>query len=683
MAKKYGLRYAIKHLNKRFKAKLATGLSITICTGLVGTGLAVFTACGKNNEKENKAQIESQAPQNNQPETATEQATEAVTEQATEENLVIPEDAAEFVEDNQKYYDEIAEIENDVTDFINDGMKKGLFNYDIDDNMKESIARLYLNYYLMMNRNEISGKTIEIMNQEKDMNSIDMINDSMVAEQSIQEQTIISDETTILDYSKLIKNENDLKIVNKLANIIASMHTAIKNNDAAKLESLRLEAVEIKEGLISKNTEYTMSYSPMAIDLVLNLLDVTDSLTNGGVISDEDDRVQFYNTLYVNCLDGEYVSNMTEEEVINMSTLFGIDYKNKSKEQILEEISKIIASNASGKSLRSIMRTQSEDAMRIVLEGTTYSNYSEEYYYKNVVKEIASRIDLKLHVKPEVSSIEFENSNPYGSNFYKGEAKATGSTSTVYVSEAEVPESVREPEIVTIRDTETGKEIKGLTESEIVEANNRGDAQATADFKAGYRNSNPYVDGKSGEWNEIYRNSYNATYNGFEAARKQYEQEPATEYFEEIKDSKEEIVEEKTETISETKETKTDVQVETKTEVQTEKIEEEVIVEKIEVVPVEPQAEEQNVTITTNVKPAEEVISEDQIDTITEEGEYFVPVNSEEEIMDEIIEDVIISSNTKPSKVLAALRQELVSMYLNAYNTDNTNSKVKVNVKGV
>lgn len=675
MREEYNLKYITKHLSKKFKATLFTGAFV-----LVGSGISFLSGCGKTNfdKEETKTEIEA---------TTDAMITEIPNAKVLDEKEEAEE--KEIVDDNQKYYDEVAEIEQNVTDFINDGMAKGLFNYDVDDSMKESIARLYLNYYLMMNRNEISGKAIEIMNQEKDMNSIDMINDSMVAEQSIQEQTIISDESTILDYSKLIKNENDLKIINKLANIIASMHTAIKNNDADKLESLRLEAVEIKEGLISKNTEYTMSYSPMAIDLVLNLLDVTDSLTNGGVISDEDDRLQFYNTLYVNCLDGEYVSNMTEEEVINMATLFGIDYKNMSKEQILEEISKKIASNASGKSLRSIMRTQSEDAMKLTLEGTVYSNYSEEYYYKNVIKEIASRINLSLHVKPEVSSIEFENSNPYGPNFYKGEAKATGSTSTVYVDEIEVPEAARVPEYVTIKDVETGKEIKGLSEAEIVEANNRGDAQATADFKAGIRNSNPSIGGKSGEWNEIYRNSYNATYNGFEAAKKQYEQEPATEYFEEIKDSKEEITSEQTETLIKT-EQKTEVKTEVKTETKTEKEEvkqEETKQEEIKVEPQKeekpaekqeaPQAEEKPAKIEYNVKPADNVISEDQVDNIKEEGIYFVPANGEEEIIEEDVQDVepeVSSINYRISS-LKALKQQLVGMYVNAYNPEKVNVK--------
>lgn len=450
-----------------------------------------------------------------------------------------------MIDNNQEYYNQIENIETDVVNFINDGMAKGLFDFEVDESMKESIAKSYLNYYLMMNREELSGKSFEIMNQDRDMNAIDMINDSMVAEQAIQEQSIISESGIELNYENIIKNENDLAIIQKMAGIVASMHTAIENKDEAKLNSLKQEVVEIKEGLITDNTEYNFTYSPMTIDLVMILIDAADSLTNGEIITNEEDAAQLYNTSFVKCLDGEFVSNMTEQRVIVMAAELGISgYENMTKEEILEAISNQNTNSISSVSLRSQMRTISKAAMNETLTNTiSNETYLDEYSYNNVIENIASRIDLTLHVRPEQSSIDFENANPYGPNNYKG-GDQTGKKTTKTVDAKDVPDKEKEEDKTSYTD-ENGEEIEGLTEAEIIEANNMGDAQAVADHKRGYRNPNPSVAGKSAEWNSIYANSYNTTYNGLVKAEEDAKknEEVTTEYI----DVDDTVVEETTE----------------------------------------------------------------------------------------------------------------------------------------
>ena len=121
----------IKYLSAKFKALVLAG-AITLAGGLSG--------CEFDKTK-----------QDNTTETAT--STDAITEITTEEEV-------EKTVDYQKYYQEINNASEDVINFINDNLAKGTYSFEVTEEMKESMAKTYLDYYLMMNKNQLSGVSL-------------------------------------------------------------------------------------------------------------------------------------------------------------------------------------------------------------------------------------------------------------------------------------------------------------------------------------------------------------------------------------------------------------------------------------------------------------------------------------------------------------------------------------------
>ena len=363
----------IKFKNFTTKGKIVLLSGALVLVG--GSGYAI----GKNVNKNSKANGDTN--------------TSVSTEATIDDTEVAVNDTV--TSDLQKYYDEIDMIEDDVVAAINDGLSKGMYDYDLTDEMKDSIVKTYLDYYLLMNKEQISGTTYDILNQDKDMNSMEIINNSMIQEQLIQEQTIISEEETELDYNYLIKEEADKKFISDLAHTVTSMHTAINNNDKEELDRLASHIIEVKNGIKEDNAEYSMLYNPMTIDLAIMLIDSADMLYNGEIITDDEDLAQIFNTSYVRCINGSYVSSLTDEQIDLLAEEFEVEgYQNMSREEILEAISNLNAKGVSEVSLRSNLRSISKASIEEVISSTSMLECSEDYSYNNVIESISSRIDL-------------------------------------------------------------------------------------------------------------------------------------------------------------------------------------------------------------------------------------------------------------------------------------------------
>lgn len=464
-------KYNIKNISKRLEAFL-----------LVGALAFTSMGCGNKSKKETVSS-----------ETTT---IEATTEDAT-----------------SKYYNEIKTVEDNVVNFINDGLAKNLYDEDLTEDMKIDIARNWLDYYIMLNKENISGKSIEILNQDRDMNSIDMIRYSMNMEQAIQEQTMISKEDTVIDYKNLLTDVNDQNLVQELAGILASMHTAIDNKDDAKLNELTNRVIEIKNGLIQDNTEYMMIYNPMTLDLVLMLIDAADALSNGAVITSEEDQVQILNTSFVRCIEGNYVSNMSEEKVKELAVEFKIaDAQNMTKEEILKAISEQNNNKTSEVSIRSDLRSISEASMSETLANTQAGSYDSEYSYKSVVENIANRIDLSLYKKYEGTQVIYD---------YIGGEDQIGKTTTTTVSPDEVPEDKKVPSTEESK-TDDGKETTDVYLQAKTAGITNGSADAASIYRSSYAGKASSMPKKSvgsapsltsTNYNAVYTYWYNVTWN--------------------------------------------------------------------------------------------------------------------------------------------------------------------------
>lgn len=491
----------IKFKNFTTKGKIVLLSGALVLVG--GSGYAI----GKNVNKNSKANGDTNT---------------SVSTEATIDNTEVAVNDT-VTSDLQKYYDEIDMIEDDVVAAINDGLSKGMYDYDLTDEMKDSIVKTYLDYYLLMNKEQISGTTYDILNQDKDMNSMEIINNSMIQEQLIQEQTIISEEETELDYNYLIKEEADKKIISDLAHTIASMRTAINNNDKEELDRLASHIIEVKNGIKEDNAEYSMLYNPMTIDLAIMLIDSADMLYNGEIITDDEDLAQIFNTSYVRCIKGEYVSALTDEQIDLLAEEFKIEgYQNMSRAEILEAISNLNAKGVSEVSLRSNLRSISKASIEEVISNTSMLECSEDYSYNNLIESISARVDLSLQVRPEKNHLDVLNENPYGANYYKEDnAFVPGTTTTTTVPESQVPEDAKVP---TTEETKTSEGEKtneiylkakaaGITDGSAAAAQTyassyAGNASAMPTKSVG---SAPSLDCQ--DYNKVYNYFYNLEWN--------------------------------------------------------------------------------------------------------------------------------------------------------------------------
>lgn len=528
----------IKFKNFTTKGKIVLLSGALVLVG--GSGYAI----GKNVNKNSKANGDTNT---------------SVSTEATIDNTEVAVNDT-VTSDLQKYYDEIDMIEDDVVAAINDGLSKGMYDYDLTDEMKDSIVKTYLDYYLLMNKEQISGTTYDILNQDKDMNSMEIINNSMIQEQLIQEQTIISEEETELDYNYLIKEEADKKFISDLAHTIASMRTAINNNDKEELDRLASHIIEVKNGIKEDNAEYSMLYNPMTIDLAIMLIDSADMLYNGEIITDDEDLAQIFNTSYVRCIKGEYVSALTDEQIDLLAEEFKIEgYQNMSREEILEAISNLNAKGVSEVSLRSNLRSISKASIEEVISNTSMLECSEDYSYNNLIESISARVDLSLQVRPEKNHLDVLNENPYGANYYKEDnAFVPGTTTTTTVPESQVPEEEKVP---TTEETKTSEGEKtneiylkakaaGITDGSAAAAQTyassyAGNASAMPTKSVG---SAPSLDCQ--DYNKVYNYFYNLEWNNSRSSFISIEQkaikenEQATTEFVPVENGEETIINE-------------------------------------------------------------------------------------------------------------------------------------------
>lgn len=528
----------IKFKNFTTKGKIVLLSGALVLVG--GSGYAI----GKNVNKNSKANGDTNT---------------SVSTEATIDNTEVAVNDT-VTSDLQKYYDEIDMIEDDVVAAINDGLSKGMYDYDLTDEMKDSIVKTYLDYYLLMNKEQISGTTYDILNQDKDMNSMEIINNSMIQEQLIQEQTIISEEETELDYNYLIKEEADKKFISDLAHTIASMRTAINNNDKEELDRLASHIIEVKNGIKEDNAEYSMLYNPMTIDLAIMLIDSADMLYNGEIITDDEDLAQIFNTSYVRCIKGEYVSALTDEQIDLLAEEFKIEgYQNMSREEILEAISNLNAKGVSEVSLRSNLRSVSKASIEEVISNTSMLECSEDYSYNNLIESISARVDLSLQVRPEKNHLDVLNENPYGANYYKEDnAFVPGTTTTTTVPESQVPEDAKVP---TTEETKTSEGEKtneiylkakaaGITDGSAAAAQTyassyAGNASAMPTKSVG---SAPSLDCQ--DYNKVYNYFYNLEWNNSRSSFISIEQkaikenEQATTEFVPVENGEETIINE-------------------------------------------------------------------------------------------------------------------------------------------
>lgn len=481
-------KYNLKNVSKSLKATI-----------LVGALAFTSVGCSNNNSNEGKT-IEN-----------------ATSTDALLDNIM--------VDESSEYYNEIIGMKKDIISFCEDSLPHGFIK--VDEENKLDVAEMLTNSYIQMNKTEISKRTLAVLDQDLDLVPSEITRDFMEFSTDIARYYQVVTPDTVLPFDQFILDENDCEFITNLSNKIAEFNVS---NDVTKLD----EIIAIKEDLNKKlmsESDSEIGYNPETIYLAIKMIEYTDAMAKArgmAIITSEEERINLYSSSYNTMCEAYVTSGYIDE--FELENNIGI---------------------ADQSSFESKFLSTSADVMNSILEKIiTLRNefYDVNYSKKNVDKDISEKI-VDLYVEPAMTYIEQENAIREETS-HAIDQQTIGTTTVTEVKEDQVPDSVKKPTTTVITDNQTGVVIKDLTENEIVEANNMGDSQAVSDYKNNYRNSNPRVSGKNDEWNRIYANSYNATYNGLiktaESSKKPSTEEiisiPENEQKEDVIDSKETII---------------------------------------------------------------------------------------------------------------------------------------------
>lgn len=471
-----------------------------------------------------------------------------------------------------KYYQEIDTIEDEVVDFVNDGLSNGLFDFGTEgptETDKEFMATTYLNYYLTLNNQDLSGNTLDILNQESDLTSYELLEDTFKAESGLQGQSILSTADTKMDFDAFIVQEDDREFVQNLVDKIALMAEATRNGDKEALDAAAEEVIAIKESLLDPTVSDKLEYSTRS--LVLMYIDAADALYNGQIITTEEDKIELYNASIRDCED--ILLSLTDEQIKSLAIELNIEgYETMTTDEIIDYLS-----DAEKVSMGTDLRSASRVMLRHVLEEQlAYSNIDlsivDSYYsYDELEKRIEDQIDLSLYNEP-ASVIETLNQNPYGPNYYKEDGTMlVGTTTTVEVPPEVVPEGEIVPpesKSVAYEEDENGEITEVETNDTYLQAKTAGltdgNNAAVAVYPSQYSNPNdmpvspkgnvekPSTDSK--DYDKIYNYFYNQAWNAFRSsavaayntAIQENETAPVIEEYTTNVEGQEELVEEGT-----------------------------------------------------------------------------------------------------------------------------------------
>ena len=536
-----------KNLSKKGKAVIGAGAFI-----IVGSIVGTVTSCNAKEESQ----------------TDTLPATNTAIEQT--DNTVVE---TPVVDDTySKYYQEIDTVEDEVVDFVNEGLANGLFDFGPEgptEEDKEFMATTYLNYYLALNNQDLSGNTLDILNQESDLTSYELLEDTFKAESGLQGQSIISTTDTKMDFDAFIVQEDDREFVQNLVDKIALMAEATRNGDKEALDAAAEEVIAIKESLLDPTVSDKLEYSTRS--LVLMYIDAADALYNGQIITTEEDKIELYNASIRDCED--ILLSLTDEQIKSLAIELNIEgYETMTTDEIIDYLS-----DANKVSMGTDLRSASRVMLRHVLEEQlAYSNIDlsivDSYYsYDELEKRIEDQIDLSLYNEP-ASVIETLNQNPYGPNYYKEDGTMlVGTTTTVEVPPEVVPEGEIVPpesKSVAYEEDENGEITEVETNDTYLQAKTAGltdgNNAAVAVYPSQYSNPNdmpvspkgnvekPSTDSK--DYDKIYNYFYNQAWNEFRSsavaayntAIQENETAPVIEEYTTNVEGQEELVEEGT-----------------------------------------------------------------------------------------------------------------------------------------
>lgn len=350
-------------LNKKYEKGKAVGIISTLAVVLATTSIS----CGKKDITEEVIETE--------PQQTIETVEENNTVEEIDENKIAAEQILMQFSTNAK---------ENTTETINNLLKSGVKLVDknlSEESQKDLISGEWLQYYLVANIDNIT--TLEYANFMKEQPGAVLDNDDLIynfkeMNNLLKDQMLVATLDNKVDFSNLYMNENDVKLLNNGADILARLNAATKKDERKEISK---EFYDFVYSLINDSTN-ELKYSNSALATFINAeFGAWCELTKSS-----------------NYKLGYYPDDELEAKLMTVVSNCGMSKGEASTLNIEDETKKSLESINNIRVLDSL-NERKENIENLISIGQLY--YLDEANYKTLRVEVSKNVNLENYVELE------------------------------------------------------------------------------------------------------------------------------------------------------------------------------------------------------------------------------------------------------------------------------------------
>lgn len=350
-------------LNKKYEKGKAVGIISTLAVVLATTSIS----CGKKDITEEVIETE--------PQQTIETVEENNTVEEIDENKIAAEQILMQFSTNAK---------ENTTETINNLLKNGVKLVDknlSEESQKDLISGEWLQYYLVANIDNIT--TLEYANFMKEQPGAVLDNDDLIynfkeMNNLLKDQMLVATLDNKVDFSNLYMNENDVKLLNNGADILARLNAATKKDERKEISK---EFYDFVYSLINDSTN-ELKYSNSALATFINAeFGAWCELTKSS-----------------NYKLGYYPDDELEAKLMTVVSNCGMSKGEASTLNIEDETKKSLESINNIRVLDSL-NERKENIENLISIGQLY--YLDEANYKTLRVEVSKNVNLENYVELE------------------------------------------------------------------------------------------------------------------------------------------------------------------------------------------------------------------------------------------------------------------------------------------
>ena len=350
-------------LNKKYEKGKAVGIISTLAVVLATTSIS----CGKKDITEEVIETE--------PQQTIETVEENNTVEEIDENKIAAEQILMQFSTNAK---------ENTTETINNLLKNGVKLVDknlSEESQKNLISGEWLQYYLVANIDNIT--TLEYANFMKEQPGAVLDNDDLIynfkeMNNLLKDQMLVATLDNKVDFSNLYMNENDVKLLNDGADILARLNAATKKDERKEISK---EFYDFVYSLINDSTN-ELKYSNSALATFINAeFGAWCELTKSS-----------------NYKLGYYPDDELEAKLMTVVSNCGMSKGEASTLNIEDETKKSLESINNIRVLDSL-NERKENIENLISMGQLY--YLDEANYKTLRVEVSKNVNLENYVELE------------------------------------------------------------------------------------------------------------------------------------------------------------------------------------------------------------------------------------------------------------------------------------------